>query len=526
MVNTRESDSQAFEKLVKIVGIENVILDRNELEYFSQDYFKRANLALAVIRPANAKELASCVAVSTGTGLAVYPRGGGYSYTSGYLTTKPGVVVDVTRMDKILRINTDDMYVTVEPGCTWAALDAALAKEFVRTPFFGPYSGLHATVGGSISQGTISLGSGKYGVSSESVLDLDIVTADGGTLTTGVAGQPNHKPFFRNYGPDITGLFCSDCGALGVKASITLKLIRRPSYFLGLAFGFESFSDMASAATAVAKEGVAADNIGMPAAYALASTEKSSLGDDLKVLWKVASTGASVIDGLVRAARIAVSGRRFLKNVDQTFNVVVEGSSRRDINLQAAIVRRAVGKLGVEIANTVPMAMRADPFIDHDTLSPTGQRQLPPSTIVPFSVIVPLVEELDSAIDSLVTQMTSFGMSVTPVIATIGTNACLVEPVIAWDEAPDEFHRRNSSAQVLKLASAHKESQEARELAATVRQRFIDIAFRHGGVHLQIGKVYPFLAERDELTIGLLKSIKAQVDPKGLMNPGALGLAT
>jgi len=53
----------------------------------------------------------------------------------------------------------------------------------------------------------------------------------------------------------------------------------------------------------------------------------------------------------------------------------------------------------------------------------------------------------------------------------------------------------------------------------------IDLAFEHGGIHLQIGKVYPYLRERDENAVAILKDIKRRMDPEGLLNPGALGLS-
>jgi D-lactate dehydrogenase (cytochrome) len=52
----------------------------------------------------------------------------------------------------------------------------------------------------------------------------------------------------------------------------------------------------------------------------------------------------------------------------------------------------------------------------------------------------------------------------------------------------------------------------------------VTIMHEHSGVHLQIGKAYPYLRDRSDMTINLVKQIKAQTDPDGLLNPGALGL--
>lgn len=507
-----------------IVGADGVTTDPVELDYFSQDYFRKGGDALAVVAPKNTAELAQTVKTATAKGLAVFPRGGGYSYTDGYAPTQPGITLDLRGMNKVVEINDHDMYVTVEAGCTWAALNEALAPYKLQTPFWGPFSGLRSTVGGSISQGTLSWGSGKYGTSSETVLDLEVVTANGTIIKTGTSGQPGHPPFFRNYGPDLTGIFCSDCGALGVKSAITLRLIKRPSHSLGLSFSFPSLEASIQAAAAVAREGVIITNLGMPAQRAIDAAAKTSLIDDLKSLWKVGKTGAGVIDGVVRMAKVAIAGRRFLNNAEFTFHFLVEGANRKSIEGQAQAVREAVSELGVEIANTVPTMLRADPFLDHDTLSPTGQRQLPPSTILPFSAVIPLHRKFMAALEKYRPQMQDSGMSVTPVFGTIGTTGFLYEPVIAWDDTVDEFHRRHTSDATLEKVVGRRADPAARELAVTIRQLMIDTAFDHGGVHIQIGKVYPYLRERDVSSVSILKDIKNRIDPKGLINPGALGL--
>ena len=125
-----------------IVSADHVVTDATELDYYSQDYFTSGPLTQAVIRPRNTKELAETVALATQNGLAVYPRGGGYSYTDAYIVTKPGITLDLQAMNQVLEINETDMYVTVQAGCTWADLDAQLAEVGLRTPFWGPMSGL------------------------------------------------------------------------------------------------------------------------------------------------------------------------------------------------------------------------------------------------------------------------------------------------------------------------------------------------------------------------------------------------
>ena len=155
------------------------------------------------------------------------------------------VIVDTSDLNRIVEINRDDMYVTVESGVTWEALHAALRETDVRTPFWGPFSGGRATIGGSISQNSILWGSTGHDLSAASVIGLQVVLADGTLLTTGSAAW-GAKPFFRNYGPDLTGLFLGDSGALGIKTRITLRLIRRPAEVRMASFNFTERAAMSS----------------------------------------------------------------------------------------------------------------------------------------------------------------------------------------------------------------------------------------------------------------------------------------
>ena len=146
--------------LTSILGADNIITDEAERTYYSQDVYNQGPTVLAVIQPDSKEKLAQAVAEITAAGVAIFPRGGGFSYTDGYIpTTSNGVTIDTRKMNRILEINTEDMYVTVESGCTWAALEDALADKNVRPIFWGPFSGLNATVGGSMSQGSLTYGS-------------------------------------------------------------------------------------------------------------------------------------------------------------------------------------------------------------------------------------------------------------------------------------------------------------------------------------------------------------------------------
>jgi D-lactate dehydrogenase (cytochrome) len=125
--------------LTGILGIDNVLCKRSEREFYSTDLsWQPGEVAAFVIRPGNLDELSRAVAATTAAGFAVVARGGGMSYTRGYVPERAdSVLVDMQRMNRILEINAEDMYVTVECGCTWKSLCDALKEKGRRTPYLG-----------------------------------------------------------------------------------------------------------------------------------------------------------------------------------------------------------------------------------------------------------------------------------------------------------------------------------------------------------------------------------------------------
>ena len=164
--------------LQRLLGAQHVLTDLAEREFYSQDVYRAGRLPAAVIRPGSVEELAAALKAIAPSGLPIVPRGGGMSYTDGFLPARPdSITIDLLRLGRVLEINAEDCYVTVECGATWKQLCDALEPHGVRTPFFGPLSGLRATIGGALSQGSVFLGSGRHGTAADSVIGLDVLLA-------------------------------------------------------------------------------------------------------------------------------------------------------------------------------------------------------------------------------------------------------------------------------------------------------------------------------------------------------------
>ncbi len=245
----------ALEALAAAVPAATLSTEAAALDLVAHDVYARGLTPLALFRPTSVEQLASGIGAATRAGLAIVPRGGGMSYTGGYLCPHERcILIDTVALDRVVAINQADMTVTVEAGCSWAKLREALHPLGLRALAWGTLSGIHATVGGGMSQNGVFWGASR-GTVAEAAIAFDMVLADGSIVPTG-------SSFFRPYGPDLTGLFAADCGALGVKARVTLKLVREGPAFAHGSFAFDDHRALFAAMSGVAREGLASECFG------------------------------------------------------------------------------------------------------------------------------------------------------------------------------------------------------------------------------------------------------------------------
>jgi len=512
------------EKLISAIGADYVLTDDADREFYAMDVYSFREMPVAVVQPGSTADLQAIVKIAAENKLAVVPRGGGASYTDAYLADRAdSLLVDTSRMNRVVEINDEDMYVTVEPGITWAELDAALGEKGLRTPFWGPFSGLKATVGGSASQNAVSLGSGTYGISADSILSMDVVLANGEVLRTGSHATENTTPFFRWWGPDLTGLFCGDAGVLGVKARISLRLIKRPTHRLCASFGFDTFNQLASGMAAGAREGVAADNFGLDPKLQqgqLGSTDASAMKQAAIAVFKASRNW---FDGLWQLMKMGLAGKSFLEGHNYSAHFSVEGYSQAEAATKLALLRKAVGQHGTEIAATMPTVLMAMPFIPlYPILGPQGQRWVPMHGILPFSKLHAFNAKLDELYADYAARMEVAKVEKAAMYTSISTHGFLFEPVFYWQDDRTAYHKRYLPQEYLDVLPEYEANPEGRALVKEMKEKIQDVFTEFGAVHMQIGKAYPYMRGREAQGASLILQVKAQLDPDNMMNPGAL----
>lgn len=519
------SHDALMDEMRREIGEKDINQSPLSCDLYSQDISGVGHRCLGVVSPSSIHALSRIASLCSRAGVAMLPRGAGLSYTQGYLAISPqSVVIDMQQMNHILEINTEDMFVTVEAGVTWQDLNQALEEKGMRTPFWGPLSGAFSTVGGAMSQNAVWWGSGLYGTAVESALSFDIVLADGAIVSTGSAGGTDSNAFFRCYGPDLTGLFAHDAGALGIKASVTLRLIPRPTVNRFVSHSFETAEAAFGAMSQIAREQLASENFGFdPVLTAVNVVEgEGDFTRDLIKLFKVAKAG-----GLKGAARVALAGRRFAKAMEFGHHAIIEDHSDTGADLRLARVR-AICQMwnGREVEASVPRIARADPFppVAPAVLRAKGERWLPRHAIVPHSRANALLARFESILEAHANAIEEHEIRVGYLCCTVSTNGFLIEPQCIWPDAHGALHRQIIGAKVADRLPAISDNPAARAVVDRILDEFVEAAASLGASHLQIGKVYPLRRTRKPETGKVMDAIKHALDPGAIMNPGALGL--
>lgn len=511
--------SDALAVIASAVDADAIITDPAECAFYAQDVFSVGPTPLAVFRPGGIAELAAGVAAAVPEGIALIPRGGGMSYTKGYVAPAAGaLIVDMGRMQRILDINETDMTVTLEAGCTWHALYEALRPRKLRTRAWGTLSGLYASVGGGMSQNGLFWGA-RDGTIAPSVLSADIVLADGSVVRTG-------NGFLRPFGPDLTGLFGADAGAFGIKAHLTLPLVRDGDAFAYGSFAFDSAARYCAAMGEIGRRGLASEAFGFDPFLQAQRMKRQSLASDAKSLVTMMKAQGGFWNGLKEGARVVAAGRSFLDEATFSIHLICEGRHQAAVDADMKSIEAIVAANGgTMVENTIPKILRANPFPAPNSMAgPEGERWVPVHGVVRHSKALETIAALTALFDAHKAEMERLAVGCGYMFLLVGTSGFLIEPCFYWPDEQTEIHKRFIEPGHFADLPRHPRNIEARSLVEKLRHDVIGIFGAMGGIHFQIGRTYPLIERVDPRAWRILQAVKAEVDPRNLMNPGALGL--
>ncbi|MGW3144689.1 FAD-binding oxidoreductase [Streptomyces sp. NPDC001177] len=240
-----------IDRLREAVGGAAVLTDPDATEGYARDMMPLAPAGRprAVVLPAATAEVQACVRACAEAGVSVVPRGAGSGLTGGANAVDGCVVLVTTRMDRILELDADNRLAVVQPGVINRTLRDAAAEHGLFYPP-DPSSLEWCTLGGNLATDAGGLCCGKYGVTSDAVLGLEVVLADGSLLTTG------RRTVKGVAGYDLTRLFVGSEGTLGVITGATLKLRPLPAAPGTIVAAFDSVERAGDAVNRVVRAGL------------------------------------------------------------------------------------------------------------------------------------------------------------------------------------------------------------------------------------------------------------------------------
>ena len=205
-------------ELISIVGDDGVSFAPDHVpdDLHDETLHPEASMPYAVVRPTTTAQVSALASLASAHGIPVTPRGSGTGLSGGATPVVEGLVVSFDKMNKLLRLDTNDHVAVVQPGITLRELGESLAGSGLRYPVYpGELSG---SLGGNVNTNAGGMRAVRHGVTRQHVLGLELVLIDGTIVRT---GGPVMK---SSSGYDLTQLVIGSEGTLAMVTEVTIRL--------------------------------------------------------------------------------------------------------------------------------------------------------------------------------------------------------------------------------------------------------------------------------------------------------------
>jgi glycolate oxidase len=242
-------DAAFVERMRAIVGAEGIVADDEELAVYECDGYtlERARPELVVL-PAKTAEVAAVVRLCRERGVSFVPRGAGTGLSGGCLPIAAPVMIGVSRMNRILDVDVANRTARVQAGVVNRDVSAHVARfglQYAPDPSSQPA----CTIGGNVSENSGGPHTLKYGVTTNHVLAVELVRADGELVELG--GLADDGP-----GYDLRGVAIGAEGTFGIVTEATLRLVPIPEAWRTLLAVFDRVDDASAAVSAIIAQGI------------------------------------------------------------------------------------------------------------------------------------------------------------------------------------------------------------------------------------------------------------------------------
>jgi glycolate oxidase len=450
-------------RLAAVVGDEHVRADAGALRVYGQDATPlHRGVPDAVVFPGSTAEVAGVLRLAGELGVPVVPRGAGSNLSAGTVPHRGGIVLVLTRLNRLLDLDLDDLVAVCQPGLATAALgEAAAGHDLLYPP--DPGSRTTSTVGGNVAENAGGLRGLKYGVTRDYVMGCEAVLATGeviragGKLVKDVAGY------------DLVRLLCGSEGTLAVLTELTLRLVPAPEASgLGLAY-FDTLAAAGRAVSRVLRGGV------LPATLEFLDATCIQTVEDFAQIGLRRDAGALLIFG-------QDGGPEAVQRDMATMAAACDAEGA---------LESTVAKDGAESERILEARRAALP-----SLSRLGRVTLLEDATVPRSQIATMVERIEAAGRRHGVRIGTFGH------AGDGN----LHPTVVLESDDEEL-----------VARAHLAFADIFEAAIELGGT---ITGEHG---VGLAKLAFMERQHGADHVALLRRIKQAFDPQGILNPGKLG---
>jgi glycolate oxidase len=456
-------DKEIKESLVHIVGEKNYTDSLIDMVSYSYDASEHRHRPSCGVWAESTEQVSEIMKLANRKGMPVIPRGAGTGLSGMAVPARGGIVLDLSHMNKILKISIEDRLAIVQPGVVYGELEKALAQEgFFFPP--DPASGKVATLGGNVATNAGGVKGAKYGTTRDYVLGLQVVLPEGRVMRTGSKAMKSVS------GYDLTRLFVGSEGTLGVVTEITLKISPKPKATSTAVATFDSLEDAGRTVSQIMYSGIIPSVLEILGKQTILAINQNT---DLNL---------PEVDAMLLAETDGYTQEETDFQMQKVVDVFKENNAREV--KQAASEQEAEDLWKARKSAYAVLARIKTHFVLEDVT-------------VPMARVADLLKGVEAIAEKHRMQIATFGH------AGDGN----LHPQILYDGYDPEQVRRmqGASAELFQLAIG---------LGGT-------LTGEHG---IGLSKAPYMSLEHDAVAMDVMRSIKKMLDPNNILNPGKMAL--
>ena len=313
IIGRREQIAAALRAIVPGEGVVDSAIQMRAYETDALSAYRQ--LPLVVVLPETVEQVSAILRYAHENGVKIVPRGAGTSLSGGSLPLADGIVLGLSKFNRILEVDYNNRCAVVQPGVTNLAITRAVEEcGFYYAP--DPSSQIACSIGGNVAENSGGVHCLKYGLTANNVLGVEMVLITGEVVRLG-------GKHLDSEGYDLLGVVTGSEGMLGVVTEVTVRILQKPETARALLAGFPTSEDAGQCVADIISAGIIPGGMEMmdrPAIHAVEEFVHADYPLDVEALLIVELDGPSVeVDQLVRrVSKIAEANKASTLRLSQS----------------------------------------------------------------------------------------------------------------------------------------------------------------------------------------------------------------